>query len=78
MKIIEKGHLSPEKEKHNIFRCKKCECVFVAAENEYTYNFVYDVSIINCPCCKNLVETKGPGVTEEEAKIKNYKIKHTL
>ena len=68
MKILKEGNPSPEKEKYNIFECKKCGCIFVATKNEYTYNFVYDVSIIYCPCCNNLVETKGPG-TEDKLNI---------
>lgn len=66
MEIIKEGYLPPKKKKkYNIFECKKCGCIFIATENEYTYNFVYDVSIIKCPCCNILVETKGPGTEDK-------------
>ncbi len=71
MEIIKQGHL-PSNELCNIFKCKKCGCIFKADRDEYTYNYIYDTSLTRCPCCSALVEAEGPGTTKEEIETKKY------
>lgn len=60
MKLIKKGNLDLP---HNpqIFKCKKCGCIFEADDHEYTYaDFFANAhdgmyAKCKCPCCDNTV-----------------------